>query len=79
MNTNYAVLHTEKGTVSSAVIGRYIDRAEGAEYTYEHVDPARKNLNIHFDFGEFTKMELHEAVEKRIEEGYQAKNKAGEL
>ena len=38
-----------------------------------------KNLNIHFDLGDFTTMELHEAVEKRIEEGYQAKNKAGEL
>lgn len=79
MSTNYAVFHTEKGTVSSAVIGRHIDRTEGAEYTYEHADPARKNLNIHFDLGEFTQMELHEAVEKRIEQGYQAKNKAGEL
>ena len=68
MSTNYAVFHTEKGTVSSAVIGRHIDRTEGAEYTYEHADPARKNLNIHFDLGEFTQMELHEAVEKRIKE-----------
>ena len=79
MSKNYAVFHTEKGTVSSAVIGRHIDRTEGAEYTYEHADPARKNLNIHFDLGEFTQMELHQAVEKRIEQGYQAKNKAGEL
>ena len=29
-------------------------------------------------WGEFTQMELHQAVEK-IEQGYQAKNKAGEL
>lgn len=79
MSKNYAVFHSEKGKVSSAVIGRHIDRTEGAEYTYEHADPSRKNLNIHFDLGDFTKMELHEAVEKRIEEGYQAKNKAGEL
>jgi len=79
MTKNYAVFHTEKGKVSSAVIGRHIDRTEGAEYTYEHADPSRKKLNIHFDLGDFTKVELHEAVEKRIEEGYQARNKAGEL
>ena len=79
MSKNYAVFHSEKGKVSSAVIGRHIDRTEGAEYTYQHADPSRKNLNIHFDLGDFTKMELHAAVEKRIEEGYQAKNKAGEL
>lgn len=79
MSKNYAVFHSEKGKVSSAVIGRHIDRTKGAEYTYEHADPSRKNLNIHFDLGDFTTMELHEAVEKRIEEGYQAKNKAGEL
>ena len=79
MSKNYAVFHSEKGKVSSAVIGRHFDRTKGAEYTYEHADPSRKNLNIHFDLGDFTTMELHEAVEKRIEEGYQAKNKAGEL
>ena len=34
MSKNYAVFHTEKGTVSSAVIGRHIDRTEGAEYAF---------------------------------------------
>ena len=42
MSKNYAVFHSEKGKVSSAVIGRHIDRTKGAEYTYEHADPSKK-------------------------------------
>ena len=73
MSKNYAVFHSEKGKVSSAVIGRHIDRTKGAEYTYEHADPSRKNLNIHFDLGDFTTMELHEAVEKELKKDIRQK------
>ena len=48
MSKNYAVFHSEKGKVSSAVIGRHIDRTKGAEYTYEHADPSRKKFKHSF-------------------------------
>jgi len=76
---SYAVFHTEKGKVSGVLIGRHIDRAEGFESTYQHADPSRKSLNIHLDLGEYTQMELNQAIEKRIKEGYQSFNKAGNL
>ena len=75
----YAVYHTEKGKVSSSVIGKHIDREPGAEYTFKHADPDRRHLNQIFELNKFCKMPVHEAVEKRISEGYKSKNKAGEL
>ena len=45
----YAVYHMEKGNSSSGGIGNHIDRTEGKEHSYLQADPARKNLNIHFD------------------------------
>ena len=67
----YAVYHMEKGNSSSGGIGNHIDRTEGKEHSYLQVDPARKNLNIHFDvYEKRNKIPLHEAIEKRISEGY---------
>ena len=67
----YAVYHMEKGNSSSGGIGNHIDRTEGKEHSYLQADPARKNLNIHFDVHEKrNKIPLHEAIEKRISEGY---------
>lgn len=67
----FAVYHMEKGGSTSGGMGNHIDRTEGKEHTYPHADPARKHLNIHFDIHEKkNKMPLHEAIEKRISEGY---------
>ena len=67
----YAVYHMEKGNSSSGGMGNHIDRTEGKEHTYPHADSARKHLNIHFDIHEKrNEIPLHEAIEKRIAEGY---------
>lgn len=67
----YAVYHMEKGNSSSGGIGNHIDRTEGKEHSYLQADPARKNLNIHFQVNEKrNEIPLHEAIEKRISEGY---------
>lgn len=75
----YAVYHTEKGKISSGGIGKHIDREQGAEHTYKHSDPEKRNLNQSFAITEHCKKPLHQAISDRISEGYQAKNKAGEL
>lgn len=77
---SYAVYHSEKGKTSSAVIGKHIDRAEGAEYTYKHADPELRHLNKSFELNDYCKMPVQEAVQKRISAGYNAKDKkTGEL
>ena len=56
-----------KGKICSGGIGNHIDRTEGKEHSYLQADPARKNLNIHFDvYEKRNKIPLHEAIEKRI-------------
>ena len=75
----YAVYHTEKGKISSGGIGKHIDREQGAEHTYGHSDPAKRNLNQSFIITEHCRKPLHQAISDRISEGYSAKNKAGEL
>ena len=76
---SYAVYHCEKGKISSGGIGDHIDRKEGKEHSYRHADPEKKHLNQHFEVTPLCKIPLHKAIEKRISEGYQGKNKAGEL
>lgn len=75
----YAVYHCEKGNISSGGIGDHIDRAEGAEHTYQHADPERRRLNRHYEINEHTDKPLWQAIEDRIAEGYNARNKKGEL
>ena len=67
----YAVYHMEKGSSTSGGMGNHIDRTEGKEHTYPHANPEKKHLNIHFDVHEKrNKIPLHQAIEKRISEGY---------
>lgn len=67
----YAVYHMEKGSSTSGGMGNHIDRTEGKEHTYPHADPERKHLNVHFGIYEKrNEMPLHQAIEKRISEGY---------
>lgn len=76
----FAVLHTEKGNISSGGIGNHIDRIKGAEHTYRHADPSKKNNNSIFSLhNNYHKKSLDKAIAERIKEGYQVKNKAGEL
>lgn len=75
----YAVYHCEKGNVSSGGIGNHIDRTEGAEHTYQHADPERRNLNRYYEINKHTSKPLWQAIEDRIAEGYNARNKQGEL
>lgn len=75
----YAVYHCEKGNVSSGGIGNHIDRTEGAEHTYQHADPERGNLNRYYEINKHTSKPLWQAIEDRIAEGYNARNKQGEL
>ena len=75
----YAVYHCEKGNVSSGGIGNHIDRTEGAEHTYQHADPERRNLNRYYEINKHTSKPLWQAIEDRISEGYNARNKQGEL
>ena len=75
----YAVYHTEKGKISSGGIGNHIDRKAGAEHTYPHADPDRGKLNQSFAITEHCRKPLHQAIEDRIKEGYNARNKKGEL
>lgn len=67
----YAVYHVEKGQTSSGGIGKHIDREEGAEHTYQHADPNRKDLNQNYEVHQGReKIPLHQAIEERIKEGY---------
>ena len=61
----YLVYPMEKGNYSSGGIGNHINRTEGKEHSYLQADPARKNLNIHFDIHEKrNELPLHQAIEK---------------
>lgn len=74
--TNYAVLHSTKGSSGGGGIGNHIDRTEGMEHTYKHADPRRKNLNQNFKVHkDRQRMKLSDAVNDRIKEGYNGKRK----
>ena len=69
---SYAVYHCEKGNISSGGIGNHIDRKIGAEHTYRHADPNKKDLNESFNLNRYCSMPLHQAIEERIKEGYKS-------
>ena len=69
---SYAVYHCEKGNISSGGIGNHIDRKIGAEHTYRHADPNKKDLNQSFNLNRYCSMPLHQAIEERIKEGYKS-------
>ena len=62
----------EKGNISSGGIGNHIDRKIGAEHTYRHADPNKKDLNQSFNLNRYCSMPLHQAIEERIKEGYKS-------
>ena len=70
---SYAVYHSEKGKISTGGIGHHIDRADGKEHSYRHADPDKKHLNQHISVTPLCKIPLHQAIEKRISEGYKTK------
>ena len=70
---SYAVYHSEKGKISTGGIGHHIDRADGKEHSYRHADPDKKHLNQHISVTPLCKIPLHQAIEKRILEGYKTK------
>ena len=70
---SYAVYHSEKGKISTGGIGHHIDRAEGKEHSYRHADPEKKHLNQYIAVTPLCKIPLHQAIEKRISEGYKTK------
>lgn len=70
---SYAVYHSEKGKISTGGIGHHIDRADGKEHSYRHADLDKKHLNQHISVTPLCKIPLHQAIEKRISEGYKTK------
>jgi hypothetical protein len=76
---SYAVYHAEKGAVSPGGIGNHIDREPRAKHTYRHADPERIHLNEHITVNAHCDKVLQLAISDRIKEGYNARNKAGEL
>lgn len=71
--------HIQKGKASAGGLGNHIDRISGYEHSFNNADPDRTHLNISYPCNGYEKISLPEAIEKRIKEGYNARNKAGEL
>lgn len=75
-----AVLHFEKHTKpTSGTLGHHIDRTEGKEYSFRHADLSRTKNNAYIKVNELCSLPYNEAILKRVEQGYNARNKAGEL
>jgi hypothetical protein len=75
-----AVLHYQKnGKILGGSLGHHIDREEGKEYSYRHADLSKTKENIYIQVNELCRSPYNEAIAKRIEQGYNHKNKAGEL
>lgn len=67
--------HVEKGLDSSGGLGHHIDRTQGQEHTYPHADLSRLNLNENFKLNKYCEMSLPEAIDARIQDGYNGKRK----
>ena len=67
--------HVEKGLDSSGGLGHHIDRTKGKEHTYPHADLSRGDLNQNYAVNKYCSMELPEAIEARIKDGYNGKRK----
>lgn len=75
-----AVLHFEKyGKPTSGTLGNHIDRIEGKEYSYRHADLSMLDKNVSIKLNKYCEMDYNEAILSRIKDGYNARNKAGEL
>ncbi|RYE18893.1 MAG: hypothetical protein EOP45_13440, partial [Sphingobacteriaceae bacterium] len=70
----FAVFHPGKGSGAGGGIGSHIDRSEGQEHTYPHADAARRALNINHALPSGRHLvNLPEAINERIKEGYTGK------
>lgn len=67
--------HVEKGDAGAGGLGHHIDRTEGQEHTYKHADPSRIHLNQNYFINEYCKMSLPNAINSRIEDGYNNERK----
>jgi hypothetical protein len=75
-----AVLHFEKHQKpTSGSLGHHIDRTEGMEYSYRHADLSKLDKNVFIKVNELCSMPYNDAIRKRVEQGYNARNNAGEL
>jgi hypothetical protein len=74
------VLHFEKnGKSSGGSLGPHIDREPGKEYSYRHADLSRTKDNIFVQVNKLCLLPYNQAIQKRIDQGYSHRNKAGEL
>ena len=75
-----AVLHMQKsGKSSGGSLGPHIDREPGKEYSYRHADLSKTKDNIFIQVNKLCRLPYNEAIQKRIDQGYNHRNKAGEL
>lgn len=75
-----AVLHFEKHQKpTSGSLGNHIDRTEGKEYSYRHADLSKLDKNVYIKLNELCSMPYNQAILKRVEQGYNARNNKGEL
>ena len=74
------VLHFEKnGKSSGGSLGPHIDREPGKEYSYRHADLSKTKDNIFVQVNKLCSLPYNQAIQKRIDQGYSHRNKAGEL
>ena len=74
------VLHFEKnGKSSGGSLGPHIDREPGKEYSYRHADLSKTKDNIFVQVNKLCLLPYNQAIQKRIDQGYSHRNKAGEL
>ena len=75
-----AVLHFEKHQKpTSGSLGNHIDRTEGKEYSYRHADLSKLDKNVYIKLNELCSMPYNQAILKRVDQGYNARNNKGEL
>lgn len=80
----FCTYHIKKGKRGGeGGLGIHIDRIkverEDNYSSFKNADPARTHLNISYPCNGYEEMSLPAAISKRLKEGYNARNKAGEL
>lgn len=82
-NMGFCSYHIKKGKGGAGGLGIHIDRIkverEDNYNSFPNADPARTHLNISYPCNGYEDMPLQTAINKRLEVGYNARNKAGEL
>ncbi|HIP21382.1 MAG TPA: hypothetical protein EYG72_00200 [Candidatus Pacebacteria bacterium] len=74
MEKQFVILRMDKGKGAGGGLSNHIDRVPGMEHTYKRADPKRKHLNFEFK-KKYANIPLHEAVKKRIKNGYKTERK----